>query len=217
MNNTKNTSITLAAAAALGLSLFASNADAQGWRGGYGGNQNGYNNNSGHGQSSSGYNRGYRGQRDTLKQDVQTVDRLANQITRQFAMDLRRNPRCRESIKLMMHLRTYTGKTNNLVLASNGTCKVTFKKAARDVRDTLTCVQKQAKRVPNLGCSIKGMIDQSCPIATRIIKNSDRFNPAGSFTNGPRGNHGPAVAGRGGYRNQDPRSIFTSLLRGFNW
>ena len=221
MKNTSKTSVTLAAATVLGLSLFASHADAQGWRS-Y--NNNGY-------QASNGYNQGGWGfrrtsQRDTLRADVLTVDRLARQMTMQFANELRYNRGCRESIALLNHMRTYSRATQDLVRASNGTCKITFKKAACKVRETLTCVQKQSTRVRNLSCSVKGIIDQSCPIATRIHRDADRFNPVSvNSVTVPHGNHTHQVPlantprrNQGGYNVRGPQnnpyaSIFANLFR----
>jgi hypothetical protein len=222
MKNTSKTSVTLTAAAVLGMSLVASHADAQGWRG----NSN-YNNNRGYSQPVSGFDQGWgrysrsSSQRDTLRIDVITVDRLAQQMTSEFARELRYNRGCRESIALLNHMQNYTRTTQDLVRASNGTCKVTFKKAACKVRETLTCVQNQSKRVRNLSCSVKGMIDQSCPIATRIHNSADRFNPVSVTTvTVPHGNHTHEVPvttnprgnrGNNGYSNQIESPLFSIL------
>ncbi|MDF1813230.1 MAG: hypothetical protein P1V20_13615 [Verrucomicrobiales bacterium] len=188
MKNIKKTSVTLTAAAVLGISLVAADSNAQGWRSGNH-NSYGYNNSrtASHGWES-------RNQRNSLQSDVVTIDRIAQQMTVQFAREMRYTRRSRESVALFNHLQTYSRTTQNLVRASRGSCPITFKKAANNVRETLTCVEGQAKRVRNLSCTINDSLEQSCSLATRIQQNAHRFNPVSVTTRTvPHGNHARQV------------------------
>ena len=211
MKNNKRTSITLAAATVIGISFVAVDANAQRHSGGYGYGRPVQQSDivwERHGSTrGNNYSRHY----DTLRSDVLNVDRLAQQMNSEFDRTIRYNRRCRESAALLSQLRVYSRSTQNLVRAYNGTCPITFKKAARDVRDTLNRVESQANRVPNISCSMKTAMTQSCQLSSQILRNADRFNPV-RMTNGhSHGHHGGnhAHSSRGKSHHETP---FVSLL-----
>lgn len=185
MKNNKIKSLTLGITTALGLSLIASSASAQGWWGG-----------SSHGSSCSG---------NTLRSDVITIDRVANQMVCQFSREM--NCRCRNSVTLMNHLKKNKALTRNLVTALNGNCKCAFKKAACAVNTNMKCLVSSSRRV-NLSCSMRSQIGQSATLALRIHRNADQFVPRNAYSN--RGYSRPAPV-------QDPyANVFSSFLRSFN-
>ena len=170
----KKSSLTLAAAV-LGLSLCSTNADAQGWRGWFSwGNQN---------ISSGGCSHT---QRNTLRQDVYSIDRTANQMAFQFSREMHCG--CPASVALLNHLKKNASLTRNLVTASNGTCKCAFKKAACAVNENMACVAKRARKVSSLSCMLRSSIAESVQLAKRIHRNADRFVPRNnnSYTNNRR-------------------------------
>ncbi len=83
---------------------------------------------------------------------------------------------CPKSRALYQHMQTYRGKTTALNSAYYGKCPKTFKKAACDAREALTCVQK-ARKALTVSPQVCQAISQSCPLATYTHKNSDHFRP----------------------------------------
>jgi len=208
MKNNNLKTIALVTLTVVGASLFTSNAEAQ-WRWGGWGHQ------ASHGPSCS-------SSRIDLRREAQNVDRLANQMVCQFSREM--NPRCGCSIALLNHLRKTAGLTRNLVIASNGTCKCTFKKAACALNDSMPCVVKQSRKVRYLSCSMKDNIERTVRLANRIHKNSDLFVPRNTYNTynnrrpAPTPVYGrPVNNGHHGHSHtaiqQDPRSLIFSLLR----
>ena len=186
----KNKTITLAATI-LGLSFLASNADAQGWRGFRG-----------WGQVSQGGCNVY-----DIRSDVNSIDRLSNRMAYQFSREM--NYRCSCSVELLKHLKKTTVLTRNLVVASNGSCKCAFKKAACAVNDNMKCVAKQARKVRNLSCSMNSNIEEAGRLARRIHSNADQFTPRTAYTNNRR----PAPSyGHGHNHNTNQQDQISSLI-----
>lgn len=209
MKDRKSTSLLLAAATVLGIGLIATDADAQSRRGsGHGG---GYENNYG------GSRGGHKHHRvDHMRNDIYSVDRLANQMLMQFANEMRYQGGGRHSAVLMHQMRHYKGQTSQLVQAYNGSCQVAVDDAARRVRESLTNIEHQATRVHNLSRSVKHMIDQSCPLTTQIVTGAKRFSPQSApvYADVPRSNRPvnshrqPAQSGLPPYA-----SILSSIFR----
>ena len=173
MNQSKK-SIALAAAAIMGMSMFAVESNAQG-RHGYG---------HGHYPIAAPQNAYILRQ---IEQNVCLIDRLSDQMYRQYAVEARRHCGCRHTQALLGNMRRHTILADNLVRASRGSCAVTFKKAACAVREKLNCIQRLARYAPVSPCTMS-LIHQSCPPSTFVHNNANQWIPAAMRSN-PRNSH----------------------------
>jgi len=187
-NKTKST---IAAVTILGLSFFASDASAQ--RSG-----RGYSNNY---HSGSSCDRPV--YRDILRNDVYALDRIADQMVRQFSME---SCGCRNSVAFLNGLRSFNCSTRDLVRAYNGTCKVSFERAACATHDSMLRVAKLSTVVRDLSCSMKSSMTQTISLTKNIHRNAHTFQPAVGYTSVPRPSTGH------GHHYSEPQDPFAALV-----
>ncbi len=178
-NKTKST---LAAITILGLSLFTSDASAQR----YGSNR-----------GSNNCDRPV--YRDYLRSDIYALDQIADQMARQFA---RESCGCPNSVAFLNGLRSFNCTTRDLVRAYNGSCKVTFNRAACAADDSILRVAQLSTRVRDLSCSMKSSLTQSISLTKNIHRNAHTFQPAVGYTSVPTN----------GYYRSEPQDPFASVL-----
>ncbi|MDF1813389.1 MAG: hypothetical protein P1V20_14425 [Verrucomicrobiales bacterium] len=143
----------LAACTIFGLSLAATDSQAQSYH------QYGHNNCA-----------------DTLGQYIFTLDQYGDQMSYFYSMEARGYCGCTNAAALLSEMRRYNVYTNNLLAAYQGTCPVTFKRAACSVRDSLTRIEHLRNRA-RVGHQVCGLISQSCPLATYVHNNAHQFRP----------------------------------------
>lgn len=146
----------LSISAVLAMGFTATKADAQSHY--YPTNQYGYN------------------QYGALGQNVHLLNQYGNQMSYLYGIESRNYCGCRHSSALMTEIQRYNAYTSALSNAYRGTCPTTFKRAACNVRDSLTRIQGLHKRA-RVSHQVCHLIDQSYPLATYVHSNCARFQP----------------------------------------
>lgn len=163
-------SVSLAAATVLGLTAVASNADAQ-WRFSYG---NDNHHAGGYGQAQPTYV-DYRLVSE-INRNVVRIDQLADEMVCRYGRELQRYRGCPCSMKLFAAMQQHARLTENLVRASQGSCKKTFARSACAVRESLDRIQ-ELRKTAQASRSVCGLIRESCPPTTFVHENSSRWEP----------------------------------------
>lgn len=175
--------VTLAAATVLGLTALASNADAQG-RHGYG-----------YGQPQQvSYSPHLVRQ---INHNVLLIDDLADEMVCRYGREVQRHRGCPCSMKLFAAMQRHAQLTENLVRASQGTCKVTFERSACAVRTSLDGIQ-ELRRTAEVSSKVCSLIRESCSPTTFVQKNSSQWAPR-PVRGGSCGTGG-SYTSRGGYQ-----------------
>ncbi len=114
-----------------------------------------------------------------IRENVLKVDRLAEEMVWRYGRELRGYRDCSCSIALFRAMREHRQRTAALVRASRGTCQPTFEKAACAVRESLDVVEQRRKTAQVSPC-VAALISDSCPPATFVHRNANRWRPAQS-------------------------------------
>ena len=149
---------------------------------------------------------GYQGSNNTFGQNITNLHQYGTQINQLYTHEARYRPGCRQTAALLSEVRNYNRCTNNLHTAYRGTCPTTFKRAAYDVRNCLTRVQRLRRNV-QVSPNVCNLISRSCPMASYVHTNYSQFRPVVHRpvpSHGPvyrpthRPTHGPTCNNRGG-------------------
>ena len=152
---------TLAIAAVLGLSVFASSANAQGFLRIFGQDVSPK-------KTTAAF--------PDMKKNVYAIDNLADQMTYLFKQEMKSHKGCSDCEALYNQMRRHTGLTNDLIKAYKGKDARKFHQVASDVRRSVSDLQRLQVRA-KVSASVRGMISQSVPMAAYVDSKARDFRP----------------------------------------
>lgn len=111
----------------------------------------------------------------SLKQNIYTLDTLADQMVFRYGLGLRSRRDCQHCVDLHKQMKRHAQITNYLVKACRGNDLDDFEKAINAARQSVDKLQELAKKA-EVGESVLKMITKSGPIMIWVQTNTDQFS-----------------------------------------
>lgn len=111
-----------------------------------------------------------------LERKIRELDELANQMSWRYDRERQRYRTSPDSRALYSQIKYHNILTDRLGKAAQGHCVSTFSTAAREVRNSVTTMEKLCVRA-DVSRDVETLISRSCPLSSYIKNNVDQFHP----------------------------------------